>query len=178
MGSCVPLRVLMIAPEPVFEPRGTPISVYQRLWALSQLGHQVDLLTYHLGTDIRLPGVTVHRVPNVPAITHVRIGPSRAKLFLDLLLFCKALVMLVRGKYDVIHSHEEAAFFSLVLAALFRTRHLYDMHSSLPKQLPQYDVPMARFGLSVKLFEILERWALRTCDLVLIVGAQVDYRLG
>ncbi len=169
-SSRAPMRVLMIAPEPVFEPRGTPISVHQRLWALSQLGHQVDLLTYHLGNDIQLPGVTVHRVPNVPFIKHVRIGPSAAKLFLDLLVFCKALLMLARGKYDIIHSHEEAAYFSVILAALFRTRHLYDMHSSLPKQLPEYDVAIARWIPCVKLFEILERWTLRTCDLVLTVG--------
>jgi glycosyltransferase involved in cell wall biosynthesis len=160
----------MIAPEPVFEPRGTPISVYQRLWALSQLGYQVDLLTYHLGADVQLPGVTVHRVPNVPFIKHVRIGPSVAKLLLDVLLFLKALLMLARGDYDVIHSHEEAAFFSVILAALFRTRHVYDMHSSLPRQLPQYEVVFARCRLFVKLFKILERWTLATCDLVLVVG--------
>jgi len=97
-----------------------------------------------------------------------------AKLFLDLLLFCKAVSMLARGEYDVIHSHEEAAFFSVVLAALFHTRHLYDMHSSLPKQLPRYDMVMARCLLCVKLFEVLERWVLRTCDLVLTVGVDLE----
>jgi glycosyltransferase involved in cell wall biosynthesis len=164
----------MIAPEPVFEPRGTPISVYQRLWALSRLGHWVDLLTYPVGNDIALPGVRVHRLPNIAFIKEVRIGPSIAKLFLDLLLFCKAFLMLARGQYDVIHSHEEAAFFSVILAALFHTRHLYDMHSSLPKQLPHYDVAMARHPLSIRLFEILERWVLQTCDLVLTVGADLE----
>jgi glycosyltransferase involved in cell wall biosynthesis len=173
-GSREPLRILMIAPEPVFEPRGTPISVYQRLWALSQLGHQVDLLTYHIGDDIELPGVIAHRVPDVPFVRQVRIGPSIAKLFLDFLLFCKAFLMLARGKYDAIHSHEEAAFFSMLLAALFRTRHLYDMHSSLPVQLANCDIAWARLWPWVKLFELLERWVLRTCDLVLTVGTDLE----
>ena len=36
----------MIAPEPFFEPRGTPFSEFHRIRALSALGHQVDLVTY------------------------------------------------------------------------------------------------------------------------------------
>jgi hypothetical protein len=32
----------MIAPEPFFEPRGTPFSEFHRIRALTALGHQVD----------------------------------------------------------------------------------------------------------------------------------------
>lgn len=53
------MKILMISPEPFFEPRGTPISVYQRLQALSALGYQVDLLTYHVGQDVDIPGLTI-----------------------------------------------------------------------------------------------------------------------
>jgi hypothetical protein len=50
----------MIAPEPFLETRGTPISVYQRLCALFSLGHEVDLLTYHVGQDTNIPGTTIY----------------------------------------------------------------------------------------------------------------------
>ena len=43
------MHILMIAPEPFFEPRGTPFSEYHRLRALSSLGHTVDLVTYPCG---------------------------------------------------------------------------------------------------------------------------------
>jgi len=169
------MKILMIAPEPFFTPRGTPISVHQRLLALSKLGHQVDLLTLHLGQDPTIPGVTIHRVPNVPVINHVRIGPSWAKAFLDILLFCQAILLLIRNQYDVIHSHEEAAFFSVPLSKLFRTRHLYDMHSSLPRQLGNFNIwncwPI------VKLAEILERWTIYTCDAVITVDHDLQERL-
>ena len=36
------MRILMIAPEPFFEPRGTPFSEYHRIRALLDLGHTVD----------------------------------------------------------------------------------------------------------------------------------------
>ncbi len=42
----------MIAPEPFFEPRGTPFSEFHRIRALTELGHQVDLVTYPFGHDV------------------------------------------------------------------------------------------------------------------------------
>mgnify|MGYP001609077730 CR=1 FL=1 len=55
------MRILMIAPEPFFEPRGTPFSEYHRIRALSDLGHTVDLVTYPFGRDVSLPGLRVFR---------------------------------------------------------------------------------------------------------------------
>jgi glycosyltransferase involved in cell wall biosynthesis len=165
------MKILMIAPEPFFVPRGTPFSVHQRLLALSILDHQVDLLTYHLGTDPLIPGVTIHRVPHVPFIKQVKIGPSWAKLFLDILLFGQVILLLVKNQYDVIHSHEEAAFFSVLLSKVFRTRHLYDMHSSLPRQLGNFH--SWGYWPIVKLFELFERWVINTCDAVITIGGDL-----
>src|SRR5688500_2686341 len=146
------MKILMISPQPFFEPRGTPISVYQRLEALSALGHEIDLVTYHVGKDVEFPNVKIHRVRKVKMIQHVRIGPSRAKILLDVLVFFKAIQLLLEKRYDVIHSHEEASFFSMFLAWIFRTRHLYDMHSVLSKQLTNFS-----FGNKSIFVKILDR---------------------
>lgn len=166
------MKVLMIAPEPFLEPRGTPISVYQRLHGLSALGHGVDLLTYHVGKDVVIPGVKIHRIPRVPFIKEVKTGPSWPKLVLDILVFFKAITMLATKRYDVIHSHEEAAFFSVILAAAFRTRHLYDMHSSLPRQLRNFD--FGHYRPVVKLFKMFESWVINTCDAVITIGSDLE----
>ena len=55
------MRILMIAPEPFFEPRGTPFSEFHRIRALTDLGHEVDLVTYPFGQDVAMPGPA--RVP-------------------------------------------------------------------------------------------------------------------
>ncbi len=55
------MRILMIAPEPFFEPRGTPFSEYHRIRALTSLGHEVDLVTYPFGHDVAMPGLRVFR---------------------------------------------------------------------------------------------------------------------
>jgi glycosyltransferase involved in cell wall biosynthesis len=166
------MKILMISPQPFFEPRGTPISVYQRLEALSALGHEIDLVTYHVGKDVEFPNVKIHRVRKVKMIQHVRIGPSRAKILLDVLVFFRAIELLLGKRYDVIHSHEEASFFSMFLAWIFRTRHLYDMHSLLSRQLGNFN-----FGnkpIFIKIFSILETMVLKSCDAVITVGQDLE----
>lgn len=162
----------MIAPQPFFEPRGTPISVFQRLKGLSELGYQVDLATYHVGEDVAIPGVNIIRARRVPFVDKVKVGPSVAKIPLDMLLFFKVFWLLLRNRYDVIHSHEEAAFFAVPLARIFRIPHMYDMHSSLPRQLANYN--FGNYRPIVKLFELLENWVLKTCSVVLTIGADLE----
>ena len=166
------MKVLMIAPQPFFQPRGTPISVFQRLHGLSALGYDVDLLTYHVGEDVTIPSVTVYRTPKVPFIRNLKIGPSWPKILLDILIFFKAIILLLSKKYDVIHSHEEAGFFSVVLARMFRKPHLYDMHSMLPVQMK--NSPYRRLTPVIALFERLETWVINTCDAIITIGTDLD----
>ncbi len=163
-----PLNILMIAPQPFFEPRGTPFSVLARLQVLAQLGHRVTLLTYHCGQAVCIPGVTISRIPAIPGISEVPIGPSRTKLILDVVLVAKAIVMMRRGAYDLLHTHEEAAFFGVLLAKWFRVRHLYDMHSSLPQQLENFQFTC--FRPLVWLFAWLERATLYGSDAVITIS--------
>jgi glycosyltransferase involved in cell wall biosynthesis len=135
----------------------------------------VDLLTYHVGEDVAIPGVTIHRCVRVPFINKVRIGPSWSKALLDIVLFCYAVVLLGRNRYDLIHSHEEAAFWSVVLSKVFHTRHVYDMHSSLPQQLASF--PRWNPWPFCRLFEVLERWVIHTCDAVITIGVDLEQRV-
>jgi glycosyltransferase involved in cell wall biosynthesis len=164
----------MLAPQPFFEPRGTPFSVLGRLKALSALGHEVDLVTYHVGQDVSIPGVVIHRTWRVPFIKRVKIGPSLPKLFLDFLLLVKAVQLLRKNRYDLLHTHEEASFFGIMLARLFRIRHLYDMHSSLTQQLSNFRY--SKFKPLVNTFGWLERKVINSSDAVItICPALEDY---
>ena len=128
----------MLAPEPFFEPRGTPFSEYHRLKALSELGYRVDLVTYPFGRDVTMPGLRIYRCSRPPFVRGVRIGPSAAKIVLDVTLAFTAARLAHAGRYDAVHSHEEAGLLGLVLAAWLDVPHLYDMHSSLPQQLRNF----------------------------------------
>ena len=139
------MRILMIAPEPFFEPRGTPFSEFHRIRALTDLGHEVDLVTYPFGQDVVMPGLRVFRSMRPPFVRSVKIGPSFAKLPLDALLSLTALRRALAGKYDAIHSHEEGGLIGITLSAMLGVPHLYDMHSSLPQQLTNFAFSRSTF---------------------------------
>jgi glycosyltransferase involved in cell wall biosynthesis len=161
------LRILMVAPQPFFRPRGTPFSVLHRIRALTTLGHTVDLITYPFGENVAMPGLRIIRSAMVPGVRDVKIGPSFAKLLLDVPLFFATRRALQSKTYDLIHSHEEAAFFCAPLARSRRMVHVYDMHSSLPQQLKNFE--SFNFGPVRKLFQSLEDNVLRTCDGVITI---------
>ncbi len=166
------MHILMIAPEPFFEPRGTPFSEYHRIRALLELGHTVDLVTYPFGHDVELPGLRVFRCLRPPLVTGVRIGPSFAKVPLDLSLAVSALRRAAGGRYDVVHSHEEGAAIGLVLAAILGVPHLYDMHSSLPQQLGNFKFSRSRVLRWI--FEVFERVAVRRSRVVIVICAELE----
>ena len=152
------LRILMIAPQPWFQPRGTPFSVLHRIKALSLLGHKIDLVTYHIGQDVGIEGLCIHRAKKLPFIKNVKIGPSFSKIFLDLALYFKAEEMLKKSTFDYLHTHEEAAFFGIPLAKKYGIPHLYDMHSSLPQQLENFKFSKSKMLIGT--FESMERRAI------------------
>ncbi len=161
------MKVLMIAPQPFFQPRGTPISVLHRLNTLSKLGHKIDLVTYHLGQTIPFENVTYQRIPNIPIIKKIKVGPSKTKIIVDLFVMSKVLSLLMKNQYDVIHSHEEAGFFGAWLAKKFGIMHLYDMHSSLPQQLTNFKFTKLKF--LINRFESMERRAIENSDALITI---------
>jgi glycosyltransferase involved in cell wall biosynthesis len=166
------MRILMVAPEPIFEPRGTPLSVVGRLKALSELGHSVDLLTYPIGKDVSFPGLRLIRTPPIPGIRKIRIGPSVQKIPLDFALMIRTLIQLASGRYDLIHTHEEAGFWGALLSPIFGVPHLYDMHSSLPQQLENFQ--FSRSKRLIGLFRALEKRVLRSAQGVIVICPELE----
>jgi glycosyltransferase involved in cell wall biosynthesis len=162
----------MIAPEPFFEPRGTPFSEFHRIRALGDLGHTVDLVTYPFGKDVTLPGLRVFRCLRPPFIRHVAIGPSWAKVPLDVLLTLTVIRRALAGRYDAVHSHEEGSFIGVIVAAALGVPHLYDMHSSLPQQLTNFGFSTSRVLAGI--FAWAERFVLRRSRVVIVICPHLE----
>jgi glycosyltransferase involved in cell wall biosynthesis len=161
------MRALVIAPEPFFTPRGTPLSVYYRTLVMAELGVSVDLLTYGQGQDVDLPGVRLIRTPSLRWLGEVRVGPSALKAMHDVLIILRAVALLLRNRYDYVHAHEESVFFARLLKPLFGFKLVYDMHSSLPQQLENFQFTRSR--LLIQLFERLELASLNDADAVITI---------
>ena len=46
------MKILMIAPQPFLEERGAPFAIYHHIRALISMGHEIDLVTYHIGKPV------------------------------------------------------------------------------------------------------------------------------
>jgi glycosyltransferase involved in cell wall biosynthesis len=157
-------RILVVAPQPFYQDRGTPIALRQVLEALSQLEYGVDLLTFPLGEDIALPGLRIFRAGNPVGIQDVPIGFSLRKLALDASLVGALNTRLSRTSYTCVHAVEEAAFPAVVMGRRRGIPTLYDMQSSLPEQLLKHSV--ARIPPVPMALGVAERWLLNRADLV------------
>jgi glycosyltransferase involved in cell wall biosynthesis len=173
------MRILVVAPQPFYQERGTPIATRLLLEALQAAGHSVDVLTYHVGDDPQLPGVRVFRAPAVPLVRDVPIGFSLRKVLCDVALLWRLFTLTRRNRYDVLHAVEEAVFLSLLVRGVvagrarvgsrfdrLACRVVYDMDSSLPEQL------LGKFAMLRAIDGVLrrfERFAIERSDLVLAV---------
>lgn len=159
----------MLAPEPFLESRGTPLSVFHRCQVLGKQGHEIDLVTYHVGSDPEIQNTTIKRIPNIPFIKSVPIGPSLVKIFLDAFVLLTALYLILGTwkKYDVIHAHEEAALMGVLLSRVTGLSLVYDMHSSMPQQLDNFDFTSS--PIVSRLFEWIERLCIREADMIIVI---------
>ena len=161
------MKALVVSPQPFFSPRGTPFSVYYRSLITAELGVEIDLLTYGEGQDVVIPGLRILRIPRFGFLGNVKTGPSALKLFLDFFLLLRTIGLLIRNRYDVVHAHEEAVFFCRFLKPLFRFKLIYDMHSSLPQQLTNFNFTKSK--ALIGLFKRLENSAIKQSEAVITI---------
>jgi glycosyltransferase involved in cell wall biosynthesis len=165
------LRILLLAPQPFFEVRGTPLAVLALVRALAHLGHSVDLLTFPQGESVPVPGVRHLRSLRLP-VGRVRAGASLAKLALDVPFMARAFWRMAVGHYDVVHAVEEAALLAAPVARLLRLPLVVDVDSSVSDQLVESG--FARRGPLLWTARALERRALRGSAAVITVCAALS----
>lgn len=161
------MKILMIAPEPFFEPRGTPFSEYYRIKGLINLGHSIDLVTYPFGEDKKIKGLQIFRCAKPPFIKEVKTGPSFSKIILDIFLFIKVYGRIIKNKYDLIHTHEEANIIGTIFNKITQIPHLYDMHSSLVQQMDNFKFTKSKIIISF--FKMIEKISLKNAKSIIVI---------
>jgi glycosyltransferase involved in cell wall biosynthesis len=129
------VKILVLAPHPFFQARGTPLAVKTVLEFLSERGHQVDVLTFHEGENVDIANCRIHRIARPLWVSNVRPGFSMKKVICDVFMFAKCLRMMRGTRYDLIHAVEESAFIAAAMRRISGTPYVYDMDSSLAEQL-------------------------------------------
>ncbi len=161
------MRVLEIIPIPFFTARGTGFSSFNRTKVMSELGHAVDIITLPYGEDIKLRNVNLYRVLKIPLFKRIKMGPSLGKYLYNILLFIKALKMMICRRYDCLHLHGETVYYGLILKFLFNVKILHDFHNSIPVDYKNY-IPEAN-PLFIKVLSIMEQFALKHSDIIIVI---------
>jgi len=123
--------------------------------ALGRRGHDVHVVTYHLGEEPGPVPFRIHRIRNVAGYRKLSPGPTWRKLLqLDVLLAAKLVRVITSQAIELIHAHH----YEGLLASLYARRYtglpvLYDAHTLLESELPFY-----RTGVPVWLSRALGRW--------------------
>jgi glycosyltransferase involved in cell wall biosynthesis len=129
------VKILLLAPHPFYQARGTPIAVKTVLEFLSERGDSVDVLTYSEGADVEIPNSRVFRISRLPGLRNIRAGFSFKKVVCDVQMAAACLGMMRRTRYDLVHAVEESAFIASAMRALSGVPYVYDMDSSLAEQM-------------------------------------------
>ena len=155
----------MIAPTPYFTDRGCHVRIYEEARALTKLGHEVCVVTYHLGRD--MPGVRVVRTPQIPWYNKLEAGPSWHKPYLDILLLWKSLAEVRSFRPHLIHAHlHEGALIGSVLKGLFHLPLLFDYQGSLSGESLNHGF-FIDTSILMKVFKRLEQFIDRRADLII-----------
>ena len=75
--------------------------------------------------------------------------------------------LMMRNQYDLVHAHEEVIFICSLLKPIFNFKLIYDMHSSLPEQLINFNFTTSK--LIKKLFKKMEDNCLYAADATITI---------
>jgi len=153
------MKILVLAPHPFFQNRGTPIDVLLVLKVLVEREDtHVDLVVYNEGEDVGLPNLKTYRTPTLFFTRNIRPGFSFKKLVADILMFYIVWGLVKKNRYDLIHAGEESVFFAMFFKLFYKIPYVYDLDSSIAQQLVE-KMPYLSFFSSF--FNMLEGQAIR-----------------
>lgn len=165
------MNILLLAPHPFFQNRGTSIAVKLLLKVLSEQDHRIKLLTYPGGENVEIANCTITHLPAIPCLRNVKPGPSWKKIIYDLLMFFSTRKLVCQHKFDLIHAVEESVFIATILQKHTGLPFVYDMDSSLSRQIVEKYI-FLRFLLPV--LEKLEKTVVKGSTGILAVCKSVE----
>jgi len=82
------------------------VRILRMAQTLAELGHEVHVITYHLGDKNDASNFSIHRIPDLKFYKKLSPGPTYGKLLIvDMFLTLKLLKLHRQLKFDIIHAH-------------------------------------------------------------------------
>jgi len=164
----------MVAACPFPANHGSPASIREMSQALSSLGHKVHIITYPMGQDIPVHGISIHRVGKIFSKCDIKVGPTSYKPILDLLIVQKLCRIIWKEKIDIIHAHNyEGALAGYCAKIITRRPMLYNAVNNMIDELPSYGFIRPK-SLAIALAEFLDYTVPRMGDHITVVSRELS----
>jgi 1,2-diacylglycerol 3-alpha-glucosyltransferase len=140
------LRLCLLAACPFPANHGTPGSIRELSEALHERGHEVRVVTYHMGQDIPIAGPHLHRITPLTRESGVVVGPTSRRPLYDLQMVFEAIQVIRRHRVDVVHAHGyEAALVGWLCKLATGVPVVYSGHNTMADELHTYDFIRPQF---------------------------------
>lgn len=167
------LSIAMVAACPFPANHGSPASIREMSQALSSRGHTVHIVTYPIGQDIPVEGVTIHRTRAAFGKKKVAVGPTWYKPYLDILLVVKLCKVIRQEKIDIIHAHNyEGALAGFIAKIITGKPMLYNAVNTMADELPSYNFIRPK-ALAVILARFLDTIVPKMGDYITVVSEEL-----
>ncbi len=147
------MKILLLAPCPFFQERGTPIAIKLVTEVLAGAGHHLHILTYPEGEPVPIQNGSITRITALPGVKNIKPGPSWKKLVYDLVMFFKLVGLVRKNRFDIIHAVEESAFMALAVKKIYHLPFVYDLDSSMSQQISEKYILMKPLKSIMHFFE-------------------------
>jgi 1,2-diacylglycerol 3-alpha-glucosyltransferase len=134
------LKICVLAACPFPANHGTPGSIRELVEATAERGHEVHVVSYHLGEPLPLRNVHLHRIADWTGEKSITVGPTRYRPLYDFQMIFTALKVMRRHRVDLIHAHGyESALVAACCRPFVRLPVLYSAHNAMGDELASYD---------------------------------------
>jgi 1,2-diacylglycerol 3-alpha-glucosyltransferase len=135
-----PLKVCVLAACPFPANHGTPGSIRELVEATAERGHEVHVVTYHIGEELSVAGARLHRIGNWTGERQVIVGPTRYRPLYDFQMIFKTIEVMWRYQLDLMHAHGyESALVAGCCRPFVQRPVLYSAHNCMGDELASYD---------------------------------------
>jgi len=155
------LKVCVLAACPFPANHGTPGSIRELSEAIAARGHEVRVVTYHMGQDIPMQGIQLHRIKSLTKESGVVVGPTVRRPLYDLQMVFETIKVIRTHGIDIMHAHGYEAALAGWIAKMFTGVPLvYSGHNTMADELASYDFIRPKW-FADKLAKFLDAWVPR-----------------
>lgn len=130
----------MVAACPFPVNYGSPGAIRELTETLSEMGHDLHVVTYGDGDDLPVGNAQLHRVAKINNSGGPRVGPTRHKLIVDFLLVIKLCQVIRAHNIEIIHAHNYEGGLAGVIGKFFTWRPLiYNAVNLMSEELISYN---------------------------------------